>query len=158
MPLATPGIASADAGVVGLAVMGQNLALNIADHGFATAVYNRTTSVTEQMIAEHPAGSFGAGYRGRGPGSLVPVADVAGFVRSLKRPRVAVVLVKAGKATDSVIDALSEHMESGDVIVDGGNAHWEDTARREAACRARGLRFVGSGVSGGSLGRGSGRA
>ena len=152
MPLPTPGIASADAGVVGLAVMGQNLALNIADHGFATAVYNRTTSVTEQMIAEHPAGSFGAGYRGRGPGSLVPAADVAGFVRSLKRPRVAVVLVKAGKATDSVIDALSEHMESGDVIVDGGNAHWEDTARREAACRARGLRFVGSGVSGGELG------
>ncbi|MBK7406290.1 MAG: NADP-dependent phosphogluconate dehydrogenase [Phycisphaerales bacterium] len=143
---------SADVGVVGLAVMGQNLALNIADHGFATAVYNRTTSVTEQMIAEHPTGSFGPGLRGRGPGSLVPAAELADFVKSLKRPRVAVILVKAGKATDAVIDGLAEHMEAGDVIVDGGNAHWADTDRREKALKAKGLLFVGSGVSGGELG------
>jgi 6-phosphogluconate dehydrogenase len=152
MSLPAPHPASADAGVVGLAVMGQNLALNIADHGFATAVYNRTTSVTEAMLAEHPAGSFGAGYRGRGPGSLIPAADVASFVASLKRPRVAVILVKAGKGTDAVIDSLAEHMEPGDVIVDGGNAHWDDTTRREQACKTKGLLFVGSGVSGGELG------
>jgi len=152
MGFPAPAPASADVGVVGLAVMGQNLALNIADHGFATAVYNRTVSVTEEMLAEHPAGSFGAGYRGRGPGSLVPAADVAAFVKSLKRPRVAVILVKAGKATDAVINSLAEHMEKGDVIVDGGNAHWDDTARREKELKARGLLFVGSGVSGGELG------
>ncbi len=152
MPFPAPSPASADTGVVGLAVMGQNLALNIADHGFATAVYNRTTGVTEAMLAEHPAGSFGAGYRGRGPGSLIPAADVASFVASLRRPRVAVILVKAGKPTDAVIDALAAYMEPGDVIVDGGNAHWDDTARREQACKARGLLFVGSGVSGGELG------
>lgn len=143
---------SADAGVVGLAVMGQNLALNIADHGFRVAVYNRTTSVTEQMLADHPEGSFGRGYQGRGPGGLVGTASVAEFVQALKRPRVAVILVKAGGATDAVIESLAEHMEPGDVIVDGGNAHWDDTARREAALKARGLRFIGSGVSGGELG------
>ncbi|MDQ7014407.1 MAG: NADP-dependent phosphogluconate dehydrogenase [Planctomycetota bacterium] len=152
MPFPTPKPASADVGVVGLAVMGQNLALNIADHGFATAVYNRTTSVTDEMLAEHPPGSFGDGYRGRGPGSLVPAAEMKDFVNSLKRPRVAVMLIKAGKATDAVIDALAEHMEPGDVIVDGGNAHWDDTARREKDLKAKGLLFVGSGVSGGELG------
>ncbi len=152
MSLAKPQPASADVGVVGLAVMGQNLALNIADHGFATAVHNRTTSVTEQFIAEHPAGAFGPGYRGRGPGSLVPAAQIADFVASLKRPRVAIILVKAGNATDAVIDALAEHMQTGDVIVDGGNAHWNDTARREQALKSRGILFVGSGVSGGELG------
>lgn len=151
-PIPTPSPASADVGVVGLAVMGQNLALNIADHGFATAIYNRTQSITETMLAEHPAGSFGPGYQGRGPGSLVPAASVADFVASLKRPRVAVVLIKAGKATDAVIDGLAAHMEPGDVIVDGGNAHWEDTARRERALKDKGLLFVGSGVSGGELG------
>jgi 6-phosphogluconate dehydrogenase len=152
MGLATPRPASADVGVVGLAVMGQNIALNIADHGFATAVYNRTTSVTDKMMDDYAAGSFGTGYRGSGPGSLIPAAEMADFVASLRRPRVAVVLVKAGKATDAVIDALAEHMQPGDVIVDGGNAHWNDTARREQALKARGLLFVGSGVSGGELG------
>lgn len=145
-------VAVADAGVVGLAVMGQNLALNIADHGFQVAVYNRTTSVTDEMLAAHPSGSFGKGYRGRGPGGLVASHTVEDFVASLKRPRVAIVLIKAGKATDAVIDALAEHMEPGDVIVDGGNAHWDDTTRREAALKAKGLRFIGSGVSGGEIG------
>ncbi|VAX38763.1 6-phosphogluconate dehydrogenase, decarboxylating, partial [hydrothermal vent metagenome] len=152
MSIPTPPLASADVGVVGLAVMGQNLACNIADHGFATAIYNRTQSVTEAMLTEHPAGSFGPGYRGRGPGSLVPAAEIKDFVASLTRPRVAIVLIKAGKPTDAVIEALAAHMEPGDVIVDGGNAHWEDTARRERDCKARGLLFVGSGVSGGELG------
>ena len=152
MSIPTPPLASADVGVVGLAVMGQNLACNIADHGFATAVYNRTTSVTEAMVAEHSPGSFGPGYRGRGPGALVPAATLADFVASLKRPRVAIVLVKAGRPTDAVIEALAAHMERGDVLVDGGNAHWEETARREQECTARGLLFVGSGVSGGERG------
>lgn len=152
MAMPVPEAGSADVGVVGLAVMGQNLALNIADHGFATAVYNRTTSVTDKMIADYPVGSFGQGYLGRGPGSLLPAAEVRDFVKSLKRPRIAVILVKAGAGTDAVIHALSEHMEAGDVIVDGGNAHWDDTARREKELKERGLLFVGSGVSGGELG------
>ncbi len=152
MTLESPKPASADAGVVGLAVMGQNLALNIADHGFSVAVHNRTTSVTEAMLAEHPAGTFGPGYRGKGPGGLVGCESVADFVSALKRPRVAIILIKAGKATDAVIDSLAEHMEPGDVIVDGGNAHWDDTSRRAEALSAKGLRFIGSGVSGGETG------
>ncbi len=152
MSLPSPAPASADAGVIGLAVMGQNLALNIADHGFQVAVYNRTTSVTEQMVAEHPPGSFGQGYQGRGPGGLVPCETVEDFVKALKRPRVAILLIKAGRSTDAVIDAVAEHLEEGDIIVDGGNAHWDDTARRTEELAKRGLRFIGSGVSGGETG------
>ncbi len=145
-------IGAADVGVIGLAVMGQNLALNIADHGFVTAVYNRTTSVTDTMLAEHPDGSLGAGYRGRGPGRLVGAESLEAFVASLKRPRVAVLLIKAGRPTDAVIDQLAPLLEKGDVIVDGGNAHWADTERRLEALEAKGIHFVGSGVSGGELG------
>ncbi len=152
MTLQTPESASADAGVVGLAVMGQNLALNIADHGFSVAVHNRTTSVTEEMLAEHPEGTFGPGYQGKGPGGLIGCESVEDFVKSLKRPRVAIILIKAGKATDAVINSLAEHMEPGDVIVDGGNARWDDTERRDAELGAKGIRFIGSGVSGGETG------
>ncbi|OGQ18442.1 MAG: phosphogluconate dehydrogenase (NADP(+)-dependent, decarboxylating) [Deltaproteobacteria bacterium RBG_16_71_12] len=147
MPLSPPAPGSADVGLVGLAVMGQNLVLNMADHGFKVAVYNRTTAVTERFVAANPASVFGARA-----GGLVPAADVKDFVRSIKRPRRIVILVKAGGPTDAVIDSLVPHLEQGDVVVDGGNALFTDTIRREAALAAKGLFFIGSGVSGGEEG------
>ncbi len=134
--------AACDIGMVGLAVMGANLALNMADHGFATAAYNRTTSVAEAFIK----------YNAQTPGGLHAFADLKDFVRSLKRPRRITILVKAGPGTDAVIDSLTPLLDKGDCIIDGGNAHWEDTIRREKALRDKGLLFVGSGVSGGELG------
>ncbi len=136
-----------DIGLIGLAVMGQNLALNIADHGFAIAVYNRTTSKMTEFVGEHPAGSFG-----KLGGSLAGYAELREFVASLKRPRRVVIMVQAGAGTDAVIGQLADEMDAGDLIVDGGNAHWEDTQRREQTLRARGIHFIGSGVSGGELG------
>jgi len=146
MSLPIPAPNSADIGLVGLAVMGQNLVLNIADHGFRVAVHNRTTSVTEQFIADNPPSVIGPG------GALIPGVELKDFVASIKRPRRIVILVKAGKPTDAVIDSLVPFLEPGDCIVDGGNAEWNDTVRREAALGAKGLLFVGSGVSGGETG------
>lgn len=137
---------SADVGLVGLAVMGANLALNMADHGFQVAVYNRTTSVTEQFIRDNPPNVIGPG------GALIPAAELKDFVASIKRPRRIVILVKAGPGTDAVIDSLVPLLERGDCIIDGGNAEWTDTVRREKALNDRGLLFVGSGVSGGEAG------
>ncbi|KAB8194471.1 NADP-dependent phosphogluconate dehydrogenase [Nonomuraea phyllanthi] len=131
----------ADIGVTGLATMGRNLARNLARHGYAVAVHNRTYVRTQQLVKE-----FG------GEGTFVPSEDLAAFVASLKRPRRAVIMVKAGAGTDAVIEQLAELMEPGDMIVDGGNAHFEDTRRREAALRERGLHFVGTGISGGEEG------
>ncbi|MFB4274049.1 MULTISPECIES: NADP-dependent phosphogluconate dehydrogenase [unclassified Nonomuraea] len=131
----------ADIGVTGLATMGRNLARNLARHGYAVAVHNRSYGRTQQLVKE-----FG------GEGTFVPSEDLAGFVASLKRPRRAIIMVKAGAGTDAVIDQLADLMEPGDMIVDGGNAHFEDTRRREAALRERGLHFVGTGISGGEEG------
>ncbi|MEO1128291.1 MAG: NADP-dependent phosphogluconate dehydrogenase [Planctomycetota bacterium] len=138
---------AADIGLIGLAVMGQNLALNMADHGFVVAVYNRTTSKTDEFIAQHPADVFGDGG-----GGLVGAHELADFIGSIKRPRRIIVMVKAGGPTDAVIDQLVPLLEKGDCIVDGGNAHWEDTIRRERRLAEDGLLFVGSGVSGGEEG------
>ena len=146
MALSIPAANSADVGLVGLAVMGANFALNMADHGFKVAVYNRTTSVTEEFVRENPADVIGPG------GALVPGADLADFVKSIRRPRRIIILVKAGKGTDAVIDGLVPLLEQGDCIIDGGNAEWDDTVRREDALKAKGLLFVGSGVSGGEEG------
>src|SRR5262245_31616159 len=129
-------------GLVGLAVMGQNLALNIADHGFKISVYNRTTATTDKFVKENPDT----------PGGLVGCPTLEAFVASLERPRKIVILVKAGGPTDAVIDGLVPLLEKGDIIIDGGNALWTDTIRREKALAAKGLRFVGSGVSGGEEG------
>ncbi|SDM03761.1 6-phosphogluconate dehydrogenase [Nonomuraea maritima] len=131
----------ADIGVTGLATMGRNLARNLARHGYAVAVHNRSYGRTEQLVKE-----FGD------EGTFVPSEDLAAFVASLKRPRRAIIMVKAGAGTDAVIDQLAELMEPGDMIVDGGNAHFADTRRREAALRAKGLHFVGTGISGGEEG------
>ena len=131
-----------DIGLIGLAVMGQNLALNIADHGFQISVYNRTTSKMQMFVDENPDT----------PGGLVGKDSLESFVSSLKPPRKIIILVKAGNATDAVINSLLPHLEKGDVIIDGGNAKWTDTIRRENELKGKGLLFVGSGVSGGEEG------
>jgi len=134
--------ATSEIGLIGLAVMGQNLALNVADHGFKISVYNRTTSKMAEFVAANP----------NTPGGLEGCETLAGFVASLKRPRKVIILVQAGWATDKVIEGLAELMEEGDIIIDGGNAKWDDTIRREKELTAKGLRFIGSGVSGGEEG------
>jgi 6-phosphogluconate dehydrogenase len=131
----------ADIGVTGLATMGRNLARNLARHGYAVAVHNRSASRTHALVREYGD-----------EGTFLPSEQLADFVASLKRPRRAIIMVKAGAGTDAVIDQLAELMEPGDMIVDGGNAHFEDTRRREAALRAKGLHFVGAGISGGEEG------
>jgi 6-phosphogluconate dehydrogenase len=133
---------SSEIGLIGLAVMGQNLALNIADHGFKISVYNRTASKMESFVAAHPDTQ----------GGLIGCAKLSDFVASLKRPRKVIILVQAGQATDKVIDGLLPLLEAGDIIIDGGNAKWDDTIRREKALSEQGFRFVGSGVSGGEEG------
>jgi 6-phosphogluconate dehydrogenase len=122
--------------------MGQNLALNIADHGFKTSVYNRTTATMEKFVAENPDT----------PGGLVGYATLEEFAASLARPRRAVIMVQAGNPTDAVITALTNVFEPGDIIIDGGNAKWTDTIRREKELKEKGFLFIGSGVSGGEEG------
>ena len=132
---------TADVGMVGLAVMGSNLARNLARNGYTVAVYNRTHARTETLMAEH-------GHEG----AFVPAETIEDFVASLKRPRCALIMVQAGAGTDAVIDQLADLMEEGDIIVDAGNANFHDTIRREKVIRARGLHYVGTGVSGGEEG------
>jgi len=131
-----------DIGLIGLAVMGQNLALNIADHGFKISVFNRTTAKTDKFVAENPST----------PGGVVGTQTVQEFVKSLAKPRKMIILVQAGRATDAVIDGLVPLLDQDDIIIDGGNALWTDTIRREKDLKAKGLRFIGSGVSGGEEG------
>ncbi len=131
----------ADIGVTGLAVMGRNLARNIARHGHAVAVHNRSSQRVDDLIAENGD-----------EGDFRPSHSVEDFVASLAKPRRVIVMVKAGPATDAVIDELTPLLEEGDIVVDAGNAHFEDTRRREAALKEKGLHFVGTGVSGGEEG------
>jgi 6-phosphogluconate dehydrogenase len=131
-----------DIGLIGLAVMGQNLALNIADHGFQISVYNRTTEKMEKFVAENT----------NTPGGLVGCRMLDEFVASLALPRRIIIMVQAGAGTDAVIDSLVPLLEQGDIVIDGGNSKWTDTIRREKALREKGLRFIGSGVSGGEEG------
>lgn len=133
---------SANIGVVGLAVMGSNLARNLASRqGNVVAVYNRTFAKTQELLSAHGA-----------DGDFVPSETIQDFVAALSRPRTAIIMVKAGAGTDAVIEQLSELFEEGDIIVDGGNALFTDTIRREQAARERGLHFVGTGISGGEEG------
>ncbi|MEM9400267.1 MAG: NADP-dependent phosphogluconate dehydrogenase [Verrucomicrobiota bacterium] len=134
--------ATSDIGLVGLAVMGQNLALNIADHGFKISVYNRTAAKTEEFVKNNPDT----------PGGLEGCSTLEEFVASLKRPRKIIILVKAGGPTDAVIESLLPLLEPEDIIIDGGNALWTDTIRREKDLKEKGFRFIGSGVSGGEEG------
>lgn len=132
---------TAQIGVVGLAVMGSNIARNFANNGHTVAVYNRTTAKTEKFMED-----FGE------TGNFVPSETIADFVKSLERPRRALIMVQAGAGTDAVISQLAEEMDEGDIIIDGGNALYSDTIRREAEMSERGLNFVGAGISGGEEG------
>jgi 6-phosphogluconate dehydrogenase len=131
----------ADIGVTGLGVMGSNLARNFARHGYTVAVHNRSQWRTDTLVTEHGD-----------EGHFVPASSMEAFVASLEPPRRVVVMVNAGVPTDLVVDALAELLEPGDILVDGGNAHFEDTRRREVALRSRRLHFVGTGISGGEEG------
>ena len=128
-------------GVVGLATMGQNLARNMASKGFPVAVYNRTRARTDELVAEHG-----------GEGTFLPAFSLAELVAALERPRSVLLMVKAGAPVDEQIDALVPLLEPGDLIIDGGNSFFMDTRRRAAALEARGLMFLGTGISGGEEG------
>ncbi|MFD5409114.1 NADP-dependent phosphogluconate dehydrogenase [Streptomyces nojiriensis] len=132
---------TAQIGVTGLAVMGSNLARNFARNGFTVAVHNRTAAKTDALVEE-----FGH------EGSFVAAGSAKEFVDALERPRRIVVMVKAGEPTDAVIREFVPLLEEGDVVIDGGNAHFEDTRRRERELREHGLHFVGVGISGGEEG------
>jgi len=131
----------ADIGVTGLAVMGRNLARNLARHGHVVSLHNRSPQRTRSLVKEHGD-----------EGTFVPSESMTDFVTSLARPRAVIIMVKAGEGTDAVIGELAPLLEAGDIVIDCGNAHYLDTRRREAALRGRGLHFVGCGVSGGEEG------
>jgi len=131
----------AQIGVVGLAVMGSNLARNFARNGHTVAVYNRSTEKTRNFMANHGA-----------EGDFIPSETITDFVASLEKPRRAIIMVQAGNATDAVIHQLADAMDDGDIIIDGGNALYTDTIRREKEIADRGLNFVGAGISGGEEG------
>ena len=135
---ATP---QAQIGVTGLAVMGSNIARNFARNGYTVALHNRSVAKTDALLAEHGD-----------EGSFIRSETIEEFVAALERPRRALIMVQAGAATDAVIDSLADAMEPGDVIIDGGNALYTDTIRREKALAERGLHFVGAGISGGEEG------
>ncbi len=134
-------LAPANIGVVGLAVMGSNLARNLASReGNTVAIFNRSPEKTETLVREHPEAGF------------VPTFSYADFAAALQKPRAALIMVQAGRGTDAVIDELVKVFEPGDIIVDGGNALFTDTIRREKAVRETGINFVGAGISGGEEG------
>ena len=134
-------MSKANIGVVGLAVMGSNLARNLASReGNSVAIYNRSVDKTKALVAEHPEANF------------IASETIDEFVNSLTSPRTAIIMVQAGAGTDAVIDALTERFEAGDIIVDGGNALYTDTIRREKEVSKKGIHFVGAGISGGEEG------
>jgi len=132
---------TAQIGVTGLAVMGSNIARNFARHGYTVALHNRSVAKTDALLAEHGS-----------DGSFVRAESIEEFLAALERPRRVLIMVKAGDATDAVINELADAMEPGDIIIDGGNALYTDTMRREKAMADRGLHFVGAGISGGEEG------
>ncbi|MBR5705293.1 MAG: NADP-dependent phosphogluconate dehydrogenase, partial [Deltaproteobacteria bacterium] len=131
----------ADIGLIGLAVMGENLALNIASHGFTVAVFNRTVEKVDRFVS------------GRGKGQrILGCRSLKELCQTLKKPRKVFLMVKAGQPVDELIGQLLEQLEPGDLIIDGGNSHFPDTMRRTAYVESRGLLYVGCGVSGGEEG------
>ncbi|KAJ6783902.1 hypothetical protein PWT90_03769 [Aphanocladium album] len=137
----TNNVPSADLGLIGLAVMGQNLILNMADHGFTICAFNRTVSKVDRFLENEAKGK-----------SIVGAHSVEEFVSKLKSPRRIMLLVQAGQAVDDWIEKLLPLLEKGDIIIDGGNSHFPDSNRRTQYLKGKGLRFVGSGVSGGEEG------
>jgi 6-phosphogluconate dehydrogenase len=130
-----------DFGLIGLAVMGQNLVLNMNDHGFKVAVYNRTVSKVDEFLAGNAKGT-----------EVVGTHSIEELVEVLKRPRRIMLLVKAGAPVDAFIDLLIPHLEPGDIIIDGGNSNYNDTIRRTEYVESKGLLYIGTGVSGGEEG------
>ena len=131
----------ADFGLIGMAVMGQNLALNVERNGFSVAVYNRTAARTQEFMAQRAAGkNIVAGY------------TIEEFVGLLERPRKIMLMVKAGAPVDAVIEQLKPHLEEGDLIIDGGNSFFKDTERRASDLEKQGILYIGTGVSGGEYG------
>ena len=127
-------------GVIGLAVMGRNLALNIESRGHTVAVYNRSRAKTDELLAEYPDRKLVAAY------------SLEQFVESLEKPRRILLMVKAGEATDATIAAVKPLLDAGDILIDGGNTHFTDTIRRNQELAKSGLHFIGTGVSGGEEG------
>ena len=133
--------ATCDIGLIGLAVMGQNLVLNMNDHGYKVAVFNRTVSKVDDFLSHEAKGTQVTGAH-----------SMEEFVGLLKRPRRVMMMVKAGDTVDQMIDAVVPHLEAGDIVIDGGNSHFPDSNRRTKALAAKGILFVGAGVSGGEEG------
>lgn len=133
-------MANMDIGMVGMAVMGSSLALNMADHGYQVACYNYTPDLTEKFVKEHPHEN------------AHPFYDLKAFVASLKKPRKIMMMIMAGKPVDSMIEQLIPLLDKGDIIIDGGNSFFGDTMRRYDTCKAHGLNFFGTGISGGETG------
>ena len=131
----------AEIGVIGMAVMGSNLARNLAHHGYRVALFNRSPERTDRVVTEHGA-----------EGIFRPAHELPEFVASIERPRRIILMVKAGDATDATIDSLLPLLDPDDVIMDGGNSLFTDTIRREERVRAQGFHFVGCGISGGEVG------
>mgnify|MGYP006290910269 CR=1 FL=1 len=131
----------ADIGLIGLAVMGQNLVLNIADHGYSAAVYNRTTQKTDDFLAGPAKGK-----------AITGAHSVEEFISALERPRRIILMVKAGPVVDKFIEQLLPHLEEGDIVIDGGNSHFPDTMRRVDELGQKGILFIGTGISGGEEG------
>jgi len=132
---------SCDIGLIGLAVMGQNLVLNMNDHGYRVAVFNRTVSKVDDFINNEAKGT-----------KVVGAHSIPELVQALKKPRRVMLMVKAGDTVDQMIDQMVPHLEKGDIIIDGGNSHYPDTNRRTKALEAKGLLFIGTGFSGGEEG------
>ncbi|MFN7706447.1 MAG: NAD(P)-binding domain-containing protein, partial [bacterium] len=130
-----------DFGLIGLAVMGENLALNVESRGYRVAVFNRTTDKVDDLMKGRAAGK-----------NFVGCHSIVEMVKNLKRPRFVMMLVKAGPAVDDLIEQLLPHLEPGDIVIDGGNTHFADTERRTAYVESKGLLYVGAGVSGGEEG------
>lgn len=127
-------------GVVGMAVMGRNLALNIESRGYSVSIYNRSSDKTNEVITENPGKK------------LVPNYSIEEFIDSLEKPRRILLMVKAGEATDKTIAALTPHLDKGDILIDGGNTFFKDTIRRNRELSEQGFNFIGTGVSGGEEG------
>lgn len=132
---------TADIGVIGLAVMGQNLALNMNDHGFTVAVYNRTTAKVDDFMDGPAKGT-----------KIIPCHSIAGLVGNLLKPRRVMLMVKAGSVVDAFIDKIAPLLDPGDIIIDGGNSLYSDSERRSQALAAKGILFIGTGISGGEEG------
>ena len=132
----------ADIGLIGLAVMGQNLVLNMNDHGYTVAVYNRTVSKVDEFLED----------AAKGRETIIGTHSMEEFIDALAKPRKVMLMVKAGEVVDKFIEQVLPHLEAGDVIIDGGNSHFPDTNRRTRELRGKGILYIGTGVSGGEEG------